>query len=153
MREFPAWVRLFVLGMGWGAACGIASAAAFVIARVVVVGAGGDNAYQLLVGVPLEGFFACYLGAIVGLLLGCVTGLVAGLVLTAMVHLTTTTVACFTTIAVVLVLQALAGMVILGMPRETNLWVCALAPAITVVPMTYVVLQQSRITRLVAHEA
>ena len=147
MRHLPTWVRLWLLGMCWGAGCGVASAAVFVIARVLAVGAGGDNAYQLLVGVPLEGFFACYLGAIVGLLLGCVTGLVAGLVLTAMIHLTTTTVACFTTIAVVLVLQVMAGMVILGMPRETNLWVCALAPVITVLPMAYTVRQQARIAR------
>ncbi|MCW2750199.1 MAG: hypothetical protein JWR83_1309 [Aeromicrobium sp.] len=140
MRDLPTWLRLFVLGMFWGTGCGGVSAAVVIFASGF--NTGGDSAYQLLVGVPLEVALVCSIGAKAGAALGCVTGLLAGLVLTAAVRVTPPRVASLTTVAVVLLVQVLVEVWIAGMPTASNLWAYAAVPAIAFLPMTYVVLDE-----------
>ncbi|MDX6276489.1 MAG: hypothetical protein QOJ72_617 [Nocardioidaceae bacterium] len=147
MRDLPTWLRGTVLGMLWGAGCGAGSAAVLALARIATGGTKGDNAYQLLVGVPLVAGLACAVGAIAGAVVGCATGLLAGLVLTATVLVSSPAVASATTVVVVLVVQAVTEVVISGRPAADNVWEYAVVPAITVLPMTCAVLRQARITR------
>jgi hypothetical protein len=137
MKDLPTWVRLWVLGIIWGARCGVASAVALVIAWVAAHGTGGDNADQLLVGVPLEGVLACCFGAIVGAHIGLLIGLFAGLVLTAMLRMAPRA-AALTTVVLTLLAQLSATLVIFGAPAGSQLWAYAVVPVIAVGPLALV---------------
>src|SRR4051794_23606399 len=110
------WLRGSVTGMLRGAGCGAGSAAIVTLTSVATGGTKGDNAYQLLVGVPLVGALACVVGAIAGAVVGCATGLVAGLVLSVAIRFSSPGLASVVTIAVVLVSQVATEQAVAGRP-------------------------------------
>ena len=137
MNGIPTVLRLWLQGTLWGTACGIVSALVYLAGMYVVFGSDDGSVGDLLMGFGLVVYFAVFYGAAVGCVLGFATGLVAGLALAAMLRLAEPRAAVWSTVALVLLGQAVVAVAIFGVPDGPSaLWMYAVVLIITVVPLT-----------------
>ncbi|MCW2750198.1 MAG: hypothetical protein JWR83_1308 [Aeromicrobium sp.] len=131
MSDVSPVLRLWLLGTGWGVACGIVSA--WLVALIVSWSGCGDNFF---ISFAFIAYIGSFYGAAVGFVLGCPTGLLAGLVLAAVLRPAEPGAAVQKTVVLVLLGQLIAEAAFLGVPDRSRVWAYLVVPAITAIPLT-----------------
>ncbi len=141
MNGLPTWLRVWLAGMLWGTVCGVATALT-VVAVLVLSGVGEDGfywdgMYDFVAGLLMASMFGCIYGAVIGFVIGFFTGLVAGPGLEVALWLLAPKSAVPATVAFVLLIQFSIGVALTG----DAWWVNLVIPAISALPMWFVMLR------------